>query len=276
MEDSALIEAARRGDQLAFELLLRRYQPLLNARASSFYLPDGDSDDIDQEARVGFMKAVRCYRGGRGSSFRTFAELCVSRQLAGAIAAARRAKHQPLNESARGDQADRRLAAVPDREDPLDQLVTRDRLDDLVRQAGRLSELERSTLAHALAGWSTGEAARRLALPRRSTDNALQRARAAGPTWGLAPRRVRAPEARGSRGPALLPAAAPARREAPRAPLPCVGGRSSASERTPVSSSSPSGFPAGLGKSRGRPATAAPRRRVAARSSASSALAGRL
>jgi hypothetical protein len=103
-------------------------------------LPDCDSDDIDQEARVGFMKAVRWYRGGRGSSFRTFAELCVSHQLAGAITTARRAKHQPLNEAARGDQADRRLAAVPDREDPLDQLVTRDRLDDLVRQAGRLSE----------------------------------------------------------------------------------------------------------------------------------------
>jgi DNA-directed RNA polymerase specialized sigma subunit len=62
---------------------------MLNARASSFYLPDCDSDDIDQEARVGFMKAVRWYRGGRGSSFRTFAELCVARQLAGAIATAR-------------------------------------------------------------------------------------------------------------------------------------------------------------------------------------------
>jgi RNA polymerase sporulation-specific sigma factor len=177
MEDSALIEAARRGDQLAFELLLRRYQPLLNARASSFYLPDGDSDDIDQEARVGFMKAVRCYRGGRGSSFRTFAELCVSRQLAGAIAAARRAKHRPLNEAARGDQAERTLAAVPDRDEPIDLVVARARLGDLLCQAGEFSELERKALAHALAGWSSGEAARRLGLPRRSTDNALQRAK---------------------------------------------------------------------------------------------------
>jgi RNA polymerase sporulation-specific sigma factor len=177
MEDSALIEAAQRGDQLAFERLLRRYQRLLDAHASRLYLPGGDADDIVQEARVGFMKAVRFYRGGAGSSFHTFARLCVSRQLAGAIAAARRAKHQPLNEAARGDQAERTLAAVPDRDEPIDQLVARDRLGDLVRQAGKFSELERNTLAHALAGWSTGEAARRLGLPRRSTDNALQRAK---------------------------------------------------------------------------------------------------
>ena len=66
---------------------------------------------------------------------------------------------------------------MPDGGDPLDQLVARDRLGDLVRQAGEFSELERKTLAHALAGWSSGEAARRLGLPRRSTDNALQRAK---------------------------------------------------------------------------------------------------
>jgi RNA polymerase sigma-H factor len=177
MEDSALIEAAQRGDQLAFERLLRRYQHLLEAHAFRFYLPGGDADDIVQEARVGFMKAVRFYRGGRGSSFHTFAELCVSCQLAAAIAAARRAKHQPLNESARGDQAERALAAVPDRKDPLGHLVARDRLGDLLRHARDFSDLERKALAHALAGWSTGEAARRLGLPRRSTDNALQRAK---------------------------------------------------------------------------------------------------
>jgi RNA polymerase sporulation-specific sigma factor len=123
------------------------------------------------------MKAVRFYRGGRGSRFHTFAEPCVSRQLAAAIAAVRRAKHRPLNEAARGDQTERALAAVPDRKDPVGQLVARDRLVDLVRQAVGFSQLERKALAHALACWSTGDAARRLGLPRRSTDNALQRAK---------------------------------------------------------------------------------------------------
>src|ERR687895_2798993 len=148
MEDSALIEAAQRGDQLAFERLLRRYQPVLNAHASRLYLPGGDADDLAQEARVGFMKAVRFYRGGRGSSFRTFAELCVARQLAGAIAAARRDKHRPLNEAARGDQAERTLADVPDRADPLDRLVAQERLGDLRCLAGEFSELQRNALAH--------------------------------------------------------------------------------------------------------------------------------
>ena len=177
MEDTALIEAAQRGDQLAFERLLDRYQRSLDGHASRFYLPGGDAEDLVQEARIGFMKAVRFYRGGRGSSFRTFAELCIARQLAGAISAARRAKHRPLNEAARGDQADRTLAAVPDRADPLDRLVAQDRLGDLLCLAGEFSELERNTLAHALVGWSSGEAARRLGVARRSTDNALQRAK---------------------------------------------------------------------------------------------------
>jgi RNA polymerase sporulation-specific sigma factor len=175
--DDALIEAAQGGDQLAFERLLRRHQSLLYAQASRFYLPGGDQDDAAQEARIGFMKAVRFYRGRRGSSFRTFAELCVARQLAGAVAAARRSKHEPLNGAARGDPAERTLAAVPDRDEPVDLIVARDRLGDLVRQAGEFSELERNTLGHVLAGWSSGEAARRLGLPRRSTDNALQRAK---------------------------------------------------------------------------------------------------
>src|SRR5919106_930786 len=150
--ETTLIDAAQRGDELAFERLLRRHQGLLDAQASRFYLPGGDQDDVAQEARIGFMKAVRFYSGGRGSSFRTFAELCVSRQLASALTAARRAKHPPLSESARGRQAERTIAAVRDREEPLDRLVAQDRLRDLVRQAGEFSELERNALAHSLAG----------------------------------------------------------------------------------------------------------------------------
>src|ERR671919_979364 len=101
--ETTLIDAAQRGDQLAFERLLRGHQGLLDAQASRFYLPGGDQDDVAQEARIGFMKAVRFYRGGRGSSFRTFAELCVSRQLAGAVTVARRAQHHPPDQGGPGD-----------------------------------------------------------------------------------------------------------------------------------------------------------------------------
>jgi hypothetical protein len=67
-DDTGLVEAAQGGDQLAFERLLRRHQGLLDAQAARFYLPGGDQDDVAQEARIGFMKAVRFYSGGRGSS----------------------------------------------------------------------------------------------------------------------------------------------------------------------------------------------------------------
>lgn len=133
-DDAALVAAAQQGNQLAFERLLRRHQRLLDAQASRFYLP-GDEEDVAQEARIGFIKAVRFYRGGRGSSFRTFAELCVSRQLASALTASSRLKHHPLSESARGEEAERASAALPDRVEPLDQLVARERLSELTRLA---------------------------------------------------------------------------------------------------------------------------------------------
>jgi DNA-directed RNA polymerase specialized sigma24 family protein len=92
-----LIEAAQAGNELAFERLLSRHQRLLDAQASRFYLPSGDAD-VAQEARIGSMNALQYYRSGGGSSFQTFAELCISRQLATAVTAARRAKHEPLDE----------------------------------------------------------------------------------------------------------------------------------------------------------------------------------
>ena len=101
----------------------------------------------------------------------------LARHLAGALTAARRAKHKPLNEAARGDQAERTLAAVPDRANTFDQLVARDRLGDLVARPASSASSSARRSVHALAGWSSGEAARRLGLPRRSTDNALQRAK---------------------------------------------------------------------------------------------------
>src|SRR5919106_5226632 len=152
MEDSALIEAAQRGDQLAFERLLRRYQRLLDAHASRFYLPGGDADDLVQEARIGFLKAVRYYRGGRGSSFRSFAELCVSRRLAGALTAARRNKHSLVTNALGGQEAERAWTALPDGDDPVDLALARERLRELRWRLATLSQLERDVLAKVVAG----------------------------------------------------------------------------------------------------------------------------
>jgi len=175
--DARLLAGAQRGDQESFERLLVAHRGLLEFHARRFFLPGGDKQDVLQEARIGFAKAVRCYRGGRGSSFRSFASLCVGRQLAGALTAAQREKHRPLSEAARGEQAQRAWGALPAREDPLDRALAGERLAELRSDAAQLSALERRVLAEALVGFSSGEAARRLGVRPKSADNALQRAR---------------------------------------------------------------------------------------------------
>jgi RNA polymerase sporulation-specific sigma factor len=181
--EAALIEAARGGDELAFQRLLRRHRGLLEEQARRFYLPGGDADDVLQEARIGFAQAARCYHPDHGASFATFARLCVTRQLASAVTAARRGKHQPLNDAARGGAADRAWACLPAREDASDLALAHERLAELRAAAQGLSALERQLLAHALVGWSSGETARRLGLKRKSADNALQRARSKVRDW---------------------------------------------------------------------------------------------
>jgi Sigma-70 region 2 len=108
-----LIAAAQAGDELAFRRLLRRHQRLLEQQAGRFYLPGGDGDDVLQEARLGFTKAVRAYRPERGASFPSFARRCVARQLATALTAATRGKHGSLNEAARGADAQRACERYP-------------------------------------------------------------------------------------------------------------------------------------------------------------------
>lgn len=94
--DQDLLVSAKNGDETAFEMLLRRYEPLVRSRARSFFLQGADNDDIIQEGMIGFFKAVRDFDFG-GSSFRTFANICVTRQIITAVKMASRQKHEPLN-----------------------------------------------------------------------------------------------------------------------------------------------------------------------------------
>jgi RNA polymerase sporulation-specific sigma factor len=178
------VHAAQAGDELAFQRLLCRHQPLLNAHARRYFLPGADDDDVAQEARIGFAKAVRGYRPDAGASFRTFAAMCVARQLATALKAARRHKHLALSEASRGDDAQRAWERLPaDADGPAERARARERRDQLRAAATSLSALERAVLGHALAGWSTSEAAYQLGIAPKSADNALQRARTKIGDW---------------------------------------------------------------------------------------------
>src|SRR5678809_742225 len=88
---------ARNGDQKALDELIRRYTGFVRLKASSYFLARGDSEDLIQEGLIGLYKAVRDFRSDKETSFRSFAELCVTRQIITAIKTATRYKHAPLN-----------------------------------------------------------------------------------------------------------------------------------------------------------------------------------
>ena len=86
----AVIAAARNGDERAMDTIIRRYEGFVRLKASSYFLAGGDSDDLMQEGLVGLFKAVRDFRSDRETSFRSFAELCITRQIITAIKTATR------------------------------------------------------------------------------------------------------------------------------------------------------------------------------------------
>ena len=98
VEDRYLIALAKQGHADAYDRIVRRYYGFVRLKASSYFLAGGDADDLIQEGLVGLYKAVRDYRTDRESSFRNFAELCITRQIITAVKTATRNKHTPLNQ----------------------------------------------------------------------------------------------------------------------------------------------------------------------------------
>src|SRR2546429_5050578 len=95
--DLQLVLKARNGDSVALDQLIRRYTGFVRLKSSSYFLAGGDSEDLIQEGLIGLYKAVRDFRSDKETSFRSFAELCVTRQIITAIKTATRFKHAPLN-----------------------------------------------------------------------------------------------------------------------------------------------------------------------------------
>ena len=98
VDDAYLIALAKQGDMTSYDRLVRRYYGFVRLKASSYFLTGGDSDDLIQEGLVGLYKAIRDFRSDRESSFRNFAELCITRQIITAVKTATRNKHTPLNQ----------------------------------------------------------------------------------------------------------------------------------------------------------------------------------
>lgn len=186
LSDEDLVVLARTGDAWGTETLLVRYRNYARAKARSYFLIGADREDIIQEGMIGLYKAVRDYKDDRLSSFRAFAELCITRQIITAIKTATRQKHVPLNSYisinkpvVTEDQTERSLAdLLPtlDAADPLEILLNTQDFASLKSCFDEiLSSLEGEVLLLYLDGKSYQEIADELGRHVKSIDNALQR-----------------------------------------------------------------------------------------------------
>src|SRR6478752_1261519 len=187
LADLQLVVRARNGDQAALDALLRRYTGFVRLKASSYFLAGGDAEDLVQEGLIGLYKAMRDFRAEKETSFRSFAELCVTRQIITAIKTATRFKHAPLNtyvsfsQTPAGQDPDSDCTlgdALPGSHvhDPAVAVISTDELKSLVFCLGTgLSPVESDALRMYLEGSSYEEMAEVLDCDTKAIDNALQR-----------------------------------------------------------------------------------------------------
>jgi RNA polymerase sporulation-specific sigma factor len=187
LEDLQLVIRARNGDTRSMDTLLRRYTGFVRLKASSYFLAGGDSEDLIQEGLIGLYKAVRDFRSDKETSFRSFAELCITRQIITAIKTATRFKHAPLNQyvsfsqtpAGQESEGDCTLGdALPGSivDEPSIVVISTEELQSLVFCLGTgLSKLEADALRLYLEGSSYEEMAELLEVDTKTIDNALQR-----------------------------------------------------------------------------------------------------
>jgi RNA polymerase sporulation-specific sigma factor len=187
LEDLQLVLRARNGDQGALDQLIRRYTGFVRLKASSYFLAGGEAEDLLQEGLIGLYKAVRDFRPDKETSFRSFAELCVTRQIITAIKTATRFKHAPLNtyvsfshtpagQEAESDCTLGDALPGPSVDEPSVCVISTQELQSLVFTLGTgLSPLESDALRLYLEGLSYEDMAAELGCDTKTIDNALQR-----------------------------------------------------------------------------------------------------
>ena len=186
LDDLYLVALAKQGSGDAMDRVVRRYYGFVRLKASSYFLAGGDSDDLIQEGLVGLYKSVRDFRTDRESSFRNFAELCITRQIITAVKTATRNKHSPLNQyvsfssspaaATDGEPTLDEILPGPTAHDPVNQVISSEELRSLVACLSTvLSDLESRVLALYLDGHSYEAVGERLGCDTKTVDNALQR-----------------------------------------------------------------------------------------------------
>lgn len=188
MSENDIINLAQKRENAAMEYLLEKYKPLVRQKTRKLFLIDGDKDDLIQEGMIGLFKAVRDYQIGKDAAFRTFADLCISRQLYSAIKKSNRLKNQPLNsyvsiysdEFSDADELAGDRTVISSGSDnianPEAIMIDRENAIDMQNKMfDKLSKMEREVLKRYLEGMTYQEIAADMEKSPKSIDNALQR-----------------------------------------------------------------------------------------------------
>ena len=185
--DEELAEIAKNGDKDALEYLLNRYKDLVDMKVNKYFIIGAEKEDIIQEGLIGLYKAIKSFDVTKESSFKSFANLCIERQLITAIKTSNRQKHMPLNSSislnatAYDEDSDTELLEKLDMqvlEDPLDTITKKEYYKNIeTRIDENLSSFEKQVLTRYARGESYVNIAEKLSAPVKSIDNAIQRIR---------------------------------------------------------------------------------------------------
>lgn len=190
MQDEAIIEKIKEGDKSALEYLICRYKSLVNNKVTKYYIVGAEREDIVQEGLIGLYKAIKDYKEDKQSSFKSFANLCVERQLITAIKSSNRQKHIPLNSyislnmpAYNNDEntTETEIINILDSnlvEDPLETITKKEYysvVEDMIDKS--LSDLEKKVLNRYIQGDTYLKIAEKLNMPVKSVDNAIQRIR---------------------------------------------------------------------------------------------------
>ena len=185
MSDNELVLLANNSDDVAMEVLISRYKNFVRAKTRSYFLIGADRDDIIQEGMLGLFKAIRDFDVTKNNSFKTFAELCVTRQIITAVKTATRLKHTPLNnyvsfnKPVYEDETEKTLIEILNNRlelDPEEIIINKEKLEETEEKIkNNLSKFENTVLNLYLQGKNYQEIAIVLEKPAKSIDNALQR-----------------------------------------------------------------------------------------------------
>ena len=187
MSDEQLISLVKADDKYALDFIIEKYKDLVNMKVGKYFIIGAEKEDIIQEGMIGLFKAIQGFDNTKQNSFKTFANMCVERQLITAIKTSNRQKHMPLNgylslnNAAYDEDEDTTVLEVFDShqtEDPLDTITKKEyyrRVEEAIDK--NLSDFEKQVLARFIKGESYVQIAEKLDTPVKSIDNAIQRIR---------------------------------------------------------------------------------------------------